>query len=365
MRLIVLAAVPLACGTQRPPAAPPPMPVPVSTVATADLVDSTEYLAQLRSRSAPAIRPQVDGQITAIFVKPGDLVEAGTPLLRIDPARQSAAVEQTRATEVARRAQLQLAERNLARVEQLVARGATTVQELDDARTAADAARADVAALAAQLRGSRVQLGYYQVTAPSRGVVGDIPVRIGDTVTTQTQLTLVADIRTLETNISIPVGRARDVQLGTEVRIVDDAARQIAVGHVSFIAPEVNRDSQSVLIKANIDNPDSRLRADQIVRARVVWRVEPGLSVPALAVTWMVGQPFVFVVDASGGRTVVRQRPVRLGELGDRSYPVLSGLKPGERIVTGGVQKLRDGAPVVAQATPAPAAPTTPAPGKG
>lgn len=345
---------------------PPPMNVPVATVAPGELVDSTEYLAQLRSRTAPAIRPQVDGQITQIFVKPGDVVEAGTPLLRIDPSRQSAAVAQTRATEAARRAQLALAERNLARVQELVAHGATTLQELDDARTTAEAARADVAALAAQLRGSKVQLGYYQVTAPSRGVVGDIPVRVGDTVTTQTQVTSVADISVLETNIAIPVARAGDVRIGTEVRITDDAGHQVAVGHVSFIAPEVNRDSQSVLIKANIDNPDDRLRADQIVRARVVWRVQPGISVPALAVTWVVGQPFVFVVQSSDGRTVVRQRPVRLGELGDRGYPVLSGLKPGERIVTGGVQKLRDGAPVVAQAAaPGAGSATAPASGKG
>lgn len=342
------------------------MKVPVSTVAPGELVDSTEYLAQLRSRTAPAIRPQVEGQITQIFVKPGDLVEAGTPLLRIDPARQSAAVAQTQATAAARRAQLALAERNLARTEQLVSRGAATQQELDDARTAATAARADVAALAAQVRGSRVQLGYYQVTAPSRGVVGDIPVRVGDSVTPATQLTSVADIRMLETNIAIPVARAADVRVGTEVRIADDAGYPIAVGHVSFIAPEVNRDSQSVLIKANIDNPDDRLRADQIVRARVVWRVQPGISVPALAVTWVVGQPFVFVVESSAGRTVARQRPVRLGELGDRGYPVLSGLQPGERIVTAGVQKLRNGAPVVAEAAgPGAAQATAPATGKG
>jgi multidrug efflux pump subunit AcrA (membrane-fusion protein) len=94
----------------------------------------------------------------------------------------------------------------------------------------------------------------------------------------------------------------------------------------------------------------------------VVWRVASGLSVPALAVSWVGGQPFVFVTQASGGRTVVKQRPVRLGELGDRSYPVLSGLEPGERIATSGVQKLRDGAPIVAEAA-APAA--APAAGKG
>ena len=360
-RLAVLAVALIACSKQGPPPPPPPMQVPAAAVAQGPLVDSTEYLAQLRSRSAPAIKPQVEGQVTQIFVKPGDVVEAGAPLLRIDPARQSAAVAQTRANEVSRRAALALAERNLARVQELVDRGALPAQELDNARTAAQTARADVAALDAQLRGSRVELGYYQVTAPSRGVVGDLPVRVGDTVTPAMQLTSVVDVGVLEANIAIPVGRAGDVKPGTEIRIVDDAADPIAVGRVTFIASEVSKDSQSVLVKADIDNRDGKLRADQIVRARVVWRVQPGIAVPALAVTWVGGQPFVFVVDASGGRTVAKQRPVRLGELGDRSYPVVSGLQPGERIVTGGVQKLRDGAPITVQAA-ASAAPAGAAP---
>src|SRR4051794_5270079 len=116
-RRVVLAVVLWSCGTQGPPPAPPPMPVAVATVQPTQLVDSTEYLAQLRSRTAPAIRPQVGGQITQIFVKPGDVVNAGAPLMRIDPARQSAAVAQTQATAAARRASLALAERNLARVQ--------------------------------------------------------------------------------------------------------------------------------------------------------------------------------------------------------------------------------------------------------
>jgi RND family efflux transporter MFP subunit len=368
-RHAVLAVALIACSKQGPPPPPPPMKVPAAAVAQGQLVDSTEYLAQLRSRSAPAIKPQVEGQITQIFVKPGDVVEAGAPLLRIDPARQSAAVEQTRANEVSRRAALALAERNLARVQELVDKGALPAQELDNARTAEATAKADVAALDAQLRGSRVQLGYYQVTAPSRGVVGDIPFRVGDTVTPATQVTSVADVSVLEANVAIPVGRAGDVKLGTEIRIADDAADQIAVGRVTFVAPEVSKDSQSVLVKADIDNRDGKLRADQIVRARVVWRVQPGIAVPALAVTWVGGQPFVFVVQASGGRTVAKQRPVRLGELGDRSYPVVSGLQAGERIVTGGIQKLRDGAPIAVQGAAPAAAPTAPAPaapaGKG
>jgi RND family efflux transporter MFP subunit len=350
-RLATLVAVgSIACGSTAPPPRPPPMPVPVVTVAPTELVDSTEYLAQLRSRTAPAIRPQVDGQVTAILVKPGDVVTAGQPLLRIDPARQTAAVAQTQAAQGARRASLELAERNLARVRELVGRGALPEQELDNALAAERTARADVLALGAQIRGSRVELGYYQIAAPTAGVVGDIPVRVGDRVTPTTQVTSVADIRVLEANVAVPVGRAGDVRLGSEVRIIDDAGNPIAAGRISFVAPEVSPESQSVLIKADIDNARGALRADQVVRARVVWRRHPGIAVPALAVTWLGGQSFVYVVQAAGSSTVARQRPVQLGELAGSTYPVTSGLQPGEQIVAGGIQKLRDGAPIVAQA---------------
>jgi RND family efflux transporter MFP subunit len=344
-----LLVVSIACGSQAPPPPPPPMPVPAQVMKPSELVDATEYLARLRSRTAPAIKPEVDGQILDILVSPGDVVDAGTPLLRIDPARQSAQVAQAQAQAQARRAALDLAEKNLARVKELVDKGALPAQELDNARAAAETARADVTALGAELRASRVQLGYYQITAPTHGVVGDIPVRVGDRVTTATQVTSVADISVLEANVAIPVGRAKDVKLGTELRILDDTGDQIAVGHVTFTAPEVSPETQSVLIKADIDNRGGALRADQIVRARVVWRTRSGIAVPALAVTWVGGQPFVFVVEASGPRAIARQRPVQLGELADRSYPVVSGLTPGERIVTGGIQKLRDGAPITVE----------------
>src|SRR5439155_25659634 len=124
-------------------------------------------------------------------------------------------------------------------------------------------------------------------------------------------------------NFAIPVGRARDARIGTEIRIADDAGNQIAAGRVTFIAPEVSPETQSVLVKADIDNHGGTLRADQIVRARVVWQTHPGVSVPALAVTWVGGQPFVFVVEAQGAKAVARQRPVKLGELADRAYPVV------------------------------------------
>jgi RND family efflux transporter MFP subunit len=279
----------------RPP--PPPTPVDVAPLSPTPVVDSTEYLATLRSRTAATLQPQVDGQIAQILVKPGDAVEAGQALIQIDPKRQASAVSQAAASRAARQAALELAETNRARVKELVDRGALPRQELDNADATLRTARGDVAALGAELGGATTQLAYYRIVAPQRGVVGDIPVRIGDRVTPQTVVTTVTDNRVLEANISIPVTRAKDIRVGGEVQIVDDTAHTIGAGKVAFVSAQVNPETQSLLVKAYIDNAAGALRADQLVRSRVVWNRRDGLVVPALAVTRQGGQAFVFVVE--------------------------------------------------------------------
>jgi RND family efflux transporter MFP subunit len=320
----------------------PPPAVDVVTLKPAEVVDSTEYLGTLRSRTAASVQPQVAGQITEILVHPGDVVAPDQPLVAIDPGRQPAAVAQARANEVAARASLALANENLARTQRLVDTGALPRQELDTARAAADAARAQYAAQGAMIRGSQVELHYYKVVSPAAGTVGDIPARVGDTVTPQTHLTTVTDNTTLEANIAVPVERAKDIRPTTRIDIVDEAGKVIGSGTAKFVSPDVDAETQSVLVKADIANPDRRLRSDQRVRARVVWDAHPGLTVPALAVSRIGGQSFVYV--AQGG--AVHQRPIELGDLIDNAYVVVKGLNPGERIATSNLQKLRDGAPI-------------------
>jgi RND family efflux transporter MFP subunit len=353
---IVIAA---ACGGE--PARPPPraLPVDLITLAPTQVVDATEYLGTLRSRLAASLQPEVEGRIVDILVKPGDVVDAKRALVQIDPERQSAALSQVREQHTGREAQLALAQRDLERVKRLVDRNALPAQALDDARTSVDLARADVATLGAELAGSKVQLGYYRVVAPGHGVVGDIPVRVGDRVTTSTVITSVTDNRVLEANVAVPVERARELALGLAVQIVDAAGHVTGEGTIGFIAPRVDPETQSVLVKADIANGSGALRAGQVVSARVVWRRQPGLTVPALAVTRQGDQAFVFVAAMANGALLARQRPVQLGALTDNAYVVASGLRPGDRVVTSSIQKLHDGAPI------APAPPPSRAPGPG
>jgi RND family efflux transporter MFP subunit len=339
-----------ACGSSAPPPAPPPPAVKLLTVQPTQVVDATEYLGMLRSRSAATIQPQVGGRITQLLVKPGDQVTVGQPLAQIDPGSQPAAIAQARASQQASQAQLELAQQNLQRTQRLVAEHAVPRQELDNAMSAVAAARAQVAAQGAQITGGVVQLRYYKVVAPTAGTIGDVPVRVGDTITPQNRLTTITDNSVLEANISIPVERAPELSRSTRVDIVSDAGEVIGSGTVKFISPDVDRTTQSLLVKADIPNPKGVLRSDQVVRARVDWREYQGIQVPALAVTRVGGQPFVYVAAAKPPGMVAEQRPVELGDLANGSYVIRKGLAPGDRIVTSNLQKLRNGAPIKPEA---------------
>ncbi|MDB4963938.1 MAG: putative Co/Zn/Cd efflux system rane fusion protein [Myxococcales bacterium] len=348
MRSVIVSAlfafVPACKEEAKPP--PPPLSVELASVQQTMVSDETEYLAQLRPLTATALQPQVEGHVTQIHVRPGDKVAKGQLLISIDPGPQSAAVTRARSSRAARLAQLRLAEVNLKRARALHTAGATPRQDVDNAETAVTSARNEVAALGADIAGSRAQLRFYRVEAPGPGVVGDIVPRVGDLVTPQMRLTSVTDNSILEANISIPIDRARELTPGTVVRVVDSNAREVATGTVSFISPQADPATQVVLVKATIDNRNGALRGEQVARARLVWRTFEGLTLPALAVVRIGGQEFVFVAQQGKQGWIAKQRPVELGELVNNAYPVQKGLAPGERVVVSQIQKLRDGAPI-------------------
>ena len=147
--------------------APPPAGVKTITLAPTEIRDTTEYIGSVKSRRSVTVQPQVDGQLIKIFVKSGDAVEAGKPLMQIDPARQQAAVSSAQATRASRLAQLAFAKQQLERVQRLFQEAAVSRQELDQAKANYDAAQAEVAALGAQIRENEVQLDYHRVAAPA------------------------------------------------------------------------------------------------------------------------------------------------------------------------------------------------------
>jgi RND family efflux transporter MFP subunit len=277
------------------------------------------------------------------------VVDAGKPLMQIDPTRQQATVASAQANRASRLASLSYAKQQLERIQRLYDEAAVSKQELDQAKSNRDAAQADVDALGAQIRQNEVQLDYYRIVAPAHGVVGDIPVRVGDRVTTATVVTTIDDNGALEAYISIPIERSGQLRRDMEVQVLDSAGTALGTGHVHFISPQVNPETQSILIKTDVENEAANLRAEQFIRARVVWSTHEGVSIPALSVVRLNGQTFVFVAESKDGQLVAKQRAVALGELAGNAYVVLSGLKAGDKVITSGLQKLGDGAPIVEQ----------------
>lgn len=362
--LLLLPLGALACGgqSQAEPGGPgaaggmPPAPVQAVTLQPRPVQRSSEYVATIQSMASTTIQPQVEGIVTKIFVKSGDRVRTGQMLVQIDPDKQQASVASLEAARAAREADLAYATQQLDRMEKLFAAGAVSQQELEQAQTARQTAEAQVGAIRQQIRESRVELQYYRVTAPTAGVVGDIPIRNGDRVTQSTVITTLDQGRGLEAYVSVPLEQSADLRLGLSVQLLNADGTVAATNPITFIAPRADDTTQSVLVKVQLRQHPPSLRVLQYVKARIVWSEAPQLTVPVVATTRMAGQYFVFVVEDGKQGSVARQRPITVGEIVGDEYVVRGGLKPGERVIVSNVQKLGDGAPV----NPTAAAPVAP-----
>jgi RND family efflux transporter MFP subunit len=370
--------------------------VAVGRVEEQQIEETSEFMASLGSQQVASIRPQVSGQVTQVFVQLGSQVAAGAPLFEIDSRQQQAAVagqtagiaaaqanlesgravlSQLRADRLRLEAAAEFAREQHERNLRLLAEGAISQAQADQSSRDLRQAEAALAAQQEQIRAQeaailraerevqraqaeaerqQVQLQFFQVTAPFAGIVGDVLVRQGDYVTPQTVLTTLTQTQALELNLNIPLQQAPRLRIGTPVQILDSRGEVIGSSQISFIAPEANAATQSVLAKALLENPAGQLRSAQFVRTRVIWEERPALLVPVTAVARLGAQTFVYTVQTTEPPAegmppgaVAVQRPVRLGSIYGNSYEVLEGLEANEPIVLSGLQKIRDGAPIV------------------
>jgi RND family efflux transporter MFP subunit len=324
------------------------MPVKVLEARAVPVNDASEYVATLKSRDSAVIMPQVEGQITDIFVHSGQRVEAGTALIGIDPLKQQATVKSQESARAAQEANLSWAKKQYDRTVGLASAGVVSKQDLDQAKAALDAAQAQMDALDANVREQQVQLHYYRVVAPRAGIVGDVPVHVGDRVTTSTLLTTVDQPGTLEAYVFVPIEHSSQLKMNLPVQVLDSDGKVLADSRISFISPQVDNTTQTVLVKARITNGNDTLRQLQFIRARVVWGTHRNPEVPILAVSRLAGQYFAFVAEAQGsGSFVARQKPLTIGQTVGNDYEVQDGIKAGDKVIVSGTQFLRDGAPVV------------------
>jgi RND family efflux transporter MFP subunit len=337
----------LACGKNEAKApAAQPLPVNTQTVSLSPVPRLDEYVATVKSRRSASIQPQVDGSLTRILVKSGDHVSAGQALMTIDPLKQQATVDAQRSTETQKKALYDYNKLELERQKELFKAGVTAKQNLDLAVQAYENSKADWESSTAASVTQKRELDYYHLTAPFAGVVGDIPVHIGDYVSPQTLLTTVDENADLEAYIYIPTDHAADIHPGLAVQIVTTGGDLIEKTKVNFISPQVDNGIQGILVKAPLRSSLDKFRNAQLVKARVIWGTEPAPTVPVLAVTRIGGQSFVYIATTGDQGTVAKQRAVTLGDTIGNDYAVNGGLKAGEKVIISGTQFLIDGAPV-------------------
>ncbi len=354
--LFALVALPIAgagCGPAGgPPAgmppggAMPPMPVQIVTMTEAPVERSSDFVGTIKSRQSTTIQPQAEGFVTRIAVRSGQRVSPGDVLFEIDAVTQQAAVASLESLRAAREADAALARQQLDRARALHEVGAMSLQEYEQAQAADKAAAAQLKAVDEQIKQQQAELAYYRVVAPAGGIVGDVPVRVGDRVTRSTMLTTVEDNSGLELYVSVPVQDAPRLHVGLPIRILDPAGQTIAETRAAFVAPSVEDATQTVLVKAPVSERDGRFRTDQYVNARLLWGAEVGLTAPVTAVSRLNGMFFVFVAEEADGGLVARQRPITVGPVVGDAYLVTSGLAPGDRLIVAGIQKIGEGAPV-------------------
>ena len=383
-------------------------PVGLKTLQASTVQESSQFIGSLTSRKSVTISPEIEGRVSQIYVNEGEEVQTGTPLIQLRPNRQTAELsslqaalnsaqaaranaqaqlESVRSERSAAAAEVDLQEQQISRRQFLVEQGALAREELDLTQRDRASAIADLNSVDGRIQAARANLNQAEaaveearanvdvardelqdtnITAPFAGEVGDIIVKLGEYVAPGNPLTSVTQNDPLELELAIPVQRRSDLRKGLPVELRDTQGELLEEGSITFVSPQVNANSQTILTQALFPNPDGQLRDSQDVRARIIWSERQGVLVPTTAVNRIGGQAFVYVAqkpentESKGERPfaptqnqpqlVARQVPVKLGEIQNNSYPVLEGLQPGDRVVVSGILNLSDGAPIKPQA---------------
>lgn len=368
--LLLLAVLPVLAACRPRTAEPPPRVPRVATTALAPrpFSDRREVVSTLEAVDDVRLAATSAGRVDSLPIREGDLVPAGALLLRLRVQERQADVGQVQgqvaaaeARVVEEQAKLARDRANYQRYRYLQGQGAASQQDLDTYRTQAIAQEAQLKASEDGVRSARAQLAAASerlqdrlVRAPFAGQISDLRVKPGDVLREGDPFTRLLRNDRLLSRITLPSTLADRVQPGQTVTLADPVSgRVLATGALSFIDPTVDPASQSLLVKAEVGNPEGRLRNGQRVRAWLEFGRREALAVPFQAVTQSAGQSFVYTVGrGAGGRPQALKVPVRLGPLQDGCYPLLDGLQAGDTLITSNLLNLRHRAPVKPQAGP-------------
>lgn len=364
--LLLLAALAPAQAQEPGGAAPPPPGVTVETLVARPVPVTYEYPARVAASRVVEVRARVGGILLERTFTEGERVTQGDPLFNIDRrpfeaevALAEAQVQQAQATQAQAR-------RTEERAQALVRSGATSTATVDDATSQRELADASVAQAQARLQTATLSLDYTSVEAPASGITSLEQVPEGSLLASGDLLTRITQLDPAYVNFSAADTEAASIrqliEKGTAEGSIDDlkvtvkfgdGSTYAKTGKIDFTSSSIDQETGTILSRAVLDNPDSRLLPGQFVRVEIDGLIIPdALSIPTEAL--MQGPQGTFVYGLTP-ENVAEVRPVTVGRELDGSLLIASGLNAGDRIVTRGVIKVRPGSPV--SDTPADAAP--------
>ena len=341
-------------------------PVSAAAVVEKQVAETQEFSGRLEAVERVEIRPRVSGFITAVNFKPGAEVKKGDVLFVIDPRPYQAEADRADAAAKSARAKTDLARVELARAERLLGDKAIAQREYDERASGVKELDATARAFDAQAQTARLNLSYTRVISPIDGRVSKAEITLGNLVDATNVLTSVVSLDRIYASF--------DGDEETYLRVSKDshAGRPVAVnvglageegfphqGKLEFVDNQLDSRTGSVRMRATFENKDRGMAPGLFARVQIGGgNAKTALLITDRAVGTDQSRKFVFVVDKDGK---AEYRAVTLGPVVDGLRVVRSGLKPGEKIVVNGLQRVRPGAPITAQTVPMVASTSAPA----
>jgi multidrug efflux system membrane fusion protein len=339
------------------PAAPAGPPVSAATVVERSVGETQEFSGRLEAVERVDIRARVGGFITSVNFKPGSLVNKGDVLFVIDTRPFQAEANRAEAAAASSRSKADLARLELTRAEKLVADKAIAQREVDTASSSLKQLDADAKAAQASLETARLNLAYTKVTAPISGRVSKAEITAGNLVDTTAILTSVVSTKdiyaTFDGDEETFVRVSKQSHAGQPVAVHVGLAGEEGFPHegkLEFVDNQLDSRTGSVRMRATFANQDGTMAPGLFARVQIGGgSPKNALLILDRAVGTDQSRKFVFVVDKD---SKAEYRAVTLGPVVDGLRVVRTGLKPGEKVVVNGLQRVRPGAPITAQTVP-------------
>jgi RND family efflux transporter MFP subunit len=361
--VLTLSVALAACGQSK-KSGPTLLSINTATISQGSFKPGIQAVSPLESTTNVTLSPETDGRVIKILVREGDQVQAGQVILVLDNTQLSAQLD-------ASKAQARFDRVNSERYQYLFEQGAASAKRRDSYATKAIESRDQAIA-------DKANLNYKFVRSPINGVIGDLDtVKIGDYVKTGDIITGIVDNSTLWTLMEIPASQASQVKVGQLVQLASQSAPQVTgEGKITFVSPyyaipKAGNPPNTLMVKAEFPNLTGQLKTGQYVTSQIITGSREQLAVPVEAVMMQAQQPFVYeVVPISkalpsikrspnttakalkileklpGNTPIVIQTKVQLGDLKNNLYPVISGLKAGDKVAVSNTSRLRSGMPV-------------------